>query len=747
MFVTLVLGTAAVVTLGAALLAEGWLDDVGRPVPTTASIMRRHVGAATVLLGFCFVAAALPNWLPAHDHNAFVARSDCAWSWYCDDLAPWSAPAYHAIGAALRVFPGRYGMSTVAGTSFGFAFASLVLLYVFTLRFATMLGREPEARRVATWAVALLAFNPIFLRLAVAGTFWPYSMCALLAAGTAAMRWREREDAAAAVAAAIFLGLAAASNWAVLPWAAIFVVAPIAWPGQPTAGRRRRVVVGVVAALFLGALLVPAAQIAWANMAQMGGVGRSPTGLLQLLTLFPGQIPIPVSLLWALGLVVSLRSPRAFAPVWLAYFGVEWVLAAQVPLESGYPTRFVHGFVSLYFIALFAALGAAHLTRSLSGRASPRRLSAVLAVVIAASVPTATDAWRFLTEDRVLDREIRALTAAFDELPPHGTLVLAPPLMPLVGPREVTGEPVEVHFPLEAYAASMRAREGVVPLVLHLDDLVEGRAVPEGDTLLYVGSALRSWTHWEIDGEVVPGETFNRPMLVRADATWPRTPALTFHVATEQNPLVFQRLGADRVAEVELGFYWLGASGGDTPPPVGTRDDRDAKPGGLGQTGSESNHARSAAQPRDGPVITAEHEAEVLALIEPYTGLAEIEGGWRVTSVSIESDRVVFSLEGPADGNGRIELVHARDDDGTGTRSASFAIRTSASDGGEGPVAAVVATIIANDTELFWSAVDDDRSVLPAPQGVWAVGAVAAGSLLGFLLVGISRRTRRTKPG
>ena len=158
------------------------------------------------------------------------------------------------------------------------------------------------------------------------------------------------------------------------------------------------------------------------------------------------------------------------------------------------------------------------------------------------------------TGENVLERELVALEQSFAVLPEHDLLVVAPRILAPLTDAPSQWDPLEVVFPVGAYEHAMRERGLEPALVVSVDGLPEPR--PGARILLYIGSNLRSFQPHEIAAGVVP-DGLERPDVVRLRDAWTMEVVHEFVIRTEQHEAMSQRLAADRMAEIELGFYWL----------------------------------------------------------------------------------------------------------------------------------------------------------------------------------------------
>ena len=357
-------------------------------------------------------------------------------------------------------------------------------------------------------------------------------------------------------------GFAMASNHVFMALAPMVLLAPWAWS---TASLRPRA--STVPALILWALLLaPSALDVAQSLFQRGDHGGQASRLSEALGLFvpgaretilyfdPRVTPRSWALLCLLGLGVALWRPVVpFVVVAVAWLVTEVPLGGQVPLDGGYPTRYVHGFASHFFASTFAALGAViALDRA-------RKWWPVAAVVMAVAAllpwPLSRESVAFARERRPLSLEARAVSSAFDHLPPCDVIVVPPEIQDDMGCAHRGSDPVEAIF----QSGELRwvyQRRGlrppqVVPANIFSDEQARGRRV-----LFYEGSVYHTFIPCESRERRIPA-SLERPLLTRFRARFTLTPARTFTVTTAQHRFAELRVMADRVPSLTLGFYWL----------------------------------------------------------------------------------------------------------------------------------------------------------------------------------------------
>jgi hypothetical protein len=567
----------AAVVLGLALLGFAMR---GRSASDPLRVGKWELLALLGLLGLFVAESAYETLLlPLHEHNSFIARSDCAIDERCvtDPAGAWSMTTMHGYGLLLELIPYRVG--ALSRLSLAVSVIMLVLVWGLTRRLAVELGFSSAAGVIA---VGVLASNPVIWRLSGAATFWPWTLSWTLAAALAGL-WaaracasehrRERLAGAAGwVLAAMSLAFAAAGNVVCLTLGACLVLGPLCWA---RAGALWRTVwIGPIAVGVFALLVAP-------DVVQGYERAFGPTGIDDSLTvermiedfnplLLDWRIVTPVWALACIGVVTlavarrvrrgAARTPgargralRLLAPIAYAYLVPAAYLgvAAHEVVGSGYPSGFINHHWELVFTAIAVGLALGWLM-GLHRRAwlVPAGLT-VLALLLA---PLAREGWRMALGENVLERELVALERSFAVLPEHDVLVVAPRVLAPLTDAPSQWDPLEVVFPVGAYEYAMRERGLEPALVVSLDRLPERR--PGERILLYVGSSLRSFQPHELAAGVVP-DGLERPDVVRLRDQWTMEVVHEFAIRTEQHEAMSQRLAADRRGEIELGFYWL----------------------------------------------------------------------------------------------------------------------------------------------------------------------------------------------
>jgi hypothetical protein len=558
---------------------------------------------ALLLLAFVGATLQFTPMLPLHEHNSFIARSDCAIDLDCTEPpgGAWSMTTLHVYGWLLAAIP--YHAHALAGLSLACSVVGLVLVWALGRTLMRALNRTELGPVAGLTAVGVLAVHPVAWRLAGAETFWTWSIVCMLAAALAGV-WAglavgdadRRTRIAGALAwpvAAVALALACGGNYVLLTLGVCLGLAPACW--TPAWRKRASGRAAIVRLLVVG---LPAFGVFAVTMTSDYVTGYlrafSDTGLHGTVVwfdirrnfsplLFDRRVSAPV---WIVPMVAALAwlwprpaSPGAsrdwLTPLRLVPLVYAWAIpcaflgiSAGEIIGSGYPVGFINHHWDLWLSALAAGLGTAFivtlldrhpLQQQIGGRV-PAWLSwslalpSALVLVAALWGPRADEGWRMATGERALDRELLALEAAFEQLPEHDLLIVPPRVLEPMTDAPSHWDPIEVQFPKGFYNAAMRKR-GLEPAqIVELDKLPESR--PGARILLYVGSSLRSFQPHEIAAGVVPDD-LDRPVLRAMHDDWEFELAYEFVIETQQHPEISQRLGADRVGEIGLGFYWL----------------------------------------------------------------------------------------------------------------------------------------------------------------------------------------------
>ena len=558
------------------------------------------VGALELLillaLVLAFVGATLQftAMLPLHEHNSFIARSDCAVDPQCTNppASAWNLTTTHVYGLLLSAVP--YRARALAGVSLGCSVVGLVLLWALGRTLMRALGRVELGPLAGLTAVAVVVTHPVAWRLAGSATFWPWSIAWLLAAALAGVwaglsigdadRSTRIAGALAWVVAAGCLAIVCGGNYVLLTMGTCLGLGPLcwspagrAWPDVDTRWRSaalRAVWIGVPAlGLFAAAMIDDYAlgierafgehgiddSITWQNIR---GNFR-PLLLDDRVSTRVWMLPLAACLLWLLA-GVRVLGPLLYA--WIVP-GMYLGLAAGEIIGSGYPVGFINHHWDLWLSALGAGLGLAWIVAALERMRPladmlplPRALTwsrvlAGLAVALALRGNVrAKEGWRMATGERVLERELVALELAFTQLPEHDLLIVPPQLLAPTTDAPTQWDLLEVSFPRGFYNYAMRERGLEPAMVVELDRWDEPK--PGERVLFYLGSSLRSFQPHEIAAGAV-SDDLERPDVRALHDRFAFEPVYEFTLATDQHPQISQRLGADRVGEIGLGFYWL----------------------------------------------------------------------------------------------------------------------------------------------------------------------------------------------
>jgi hypothetical protein len=507
---------------------------------------------------------SLTDGLPLHDHNSFVARSDCCYTMDCTQSprGAWSLTTFYVYGLLLKLFP--YKVVWLGRCTLFVSTLNLLIFSSFVRRLFGHVFDEQQGKRIALWALALLALNPIYLRLATGGTLWPYALLMLwtsLLLGWLAVRSPTPAVWLAWLAAS---SLTVQSSWVFLGLFPLMAICYACWSPDL---RSRKAGIWLVLSLLslvllaLPTLLLVATLVTSANArVGAGNAWFKLQGIFRHQMLWDWRL-FPVVMI-PLVVAALLRLPKQgkwVLPLFFAFCMTEYALANQVNLVVGYPTRFLHGHSSLYFTALAAAVGVENIRQRWTWAAS-RTAALLTAAGLLVSAGLCQESIVFLHQKRVLSQELAQLSKLFPELPNHAVLLVAPDIQTDFKLKERNSDPVEAFFPQAEYSY-VRQKHGWAPAkIVTLDTWLQKptRLTPDGDTmvLVYVGVTLKSFVKDEIREGVVP-DTLERPLLTKLRTHYRLQPVKTFQQSTKDNPKVAMRLAADRAPSVELGFYRL----------------------------------------------------------------------------------------------------------------------------------------------------------------------------------------------
>ncbi len=522
-----------------------------RPHSNVLNLSWRYVAEGALVTLFVMLALYGTSAMPLHEHNSYVARADCAFSGLCvrDPSGPaWSPNFFRAYFWPLRL-AGNYSVARICQLSLGFSVVGILLSGSLARQLSRRAGVAPvHTELVGLSCVLLLAMNPLIIRVAVAGTPWPYVTTCLLGAALACLdaldaARQRRALTSGAAATALFL-LAIDSNAALLALAPLAYLAPTLWRRGTTRWRP--------GPWHAGALVVVAALIApwaYAVLRHMLGGPASVTDRLEWVlppTLEFQVLPLGLGLVTIAGALLAVTRRRAFLPVVVA----AALLQPALPGQSGpffgtaYPVTFINVFLPIAVATPLAALGLIALVTQ------PKWTVVRLLVTAAflAPLPFLGKTMEFATGSRVLERELREISAALPKLPKHRVLIV-----PKFNPKpQPFSAPLNTAFPQGEYHAT-RARLNQPTALLR--PLESKNADPGGpDTLVYIGATMRSFHRSEIRDGLV-GDDFARPSLQRLIRDYQLEPVHTFRMSTHQSKFVALRLAGDKTAWVELGFY------------------------------------------------------------------------------------------------------------------------------------------------------------------------------------------------
>ncbi|MEZ4372334.1 MAG: hypothetical protein R3B07_16020 [Polyangiaceae bacterium] len=515
--------------------------------------------------GLCVASAAVAllgtAHLPIHEHNSYLARADCAWMLDCtrDPAGPgWVPGFFRAYGPLLHAFP--YSVVNHCRFTLVLGLIAALLARHWLVRLLTERGwSAAHARRAGLLALGVMCLNPLWIRVAVGGTTWSYVLVCLFGAGLAMLESQRGSTAArfaAGAAATCFLTLAVNSNLVMLTALPLLWLGPAmqrkgprwwlpsAW--QVAAGMACLVLSLEALSIFRGALLKNA---------------QTQAHLTSYHVFFDWRfLPPTLGLLLLLGIAVAARRR---SPLWaLGYV----MLATQPTLSSyagpvlgpDYPVSLLNAFLGQSLAALFVGVGVAWLLSKAAERGRTRAAVAVLAGAVLLPLPFAREGWRFLRGSRVAERELAAISLALPKLPRHQQLVVPTRIQPMLGDAKPAGDRLELQFPAGEYLATERriGRNPPPPMTLEAMKRSDTPELGAPGTLVYVGASQRSFFPEEERENLVPVD-LRRSELEALYARFDLIPVATFELTAEQHEAIPWRLGAGRVAKLELGFYWL----------------------------------------------------------------------------------------------------------------------------------------------------------------------------------------------
>lgn len=524
-----------------------------------------------LILAFLLAAGLFPDKVSIHDHNSFVGRSDCAWRWSCDSSPyseAWLPPTYHVYGLLLHLVPQT--VLARSALSIALSAAMLLLLQALVSSLFLLYGDRASARSAGFWAMAVLAANPLFLRLAAADSFWPFSLACLLAAGLVLVKSPDsRAPLVDLVAAAALLYFAVMGNYVSAVWASLLVIAPLAWssrlfPGVPW--RRRLLAIGVFGLVF-AALAVPGLLTMFLKTFAGPTSVAATDGMLKgtMVDIWLNQVFLsrstasPLAIVFfPVGLVVLSLRPRLALPVLWAYAVSHTFLGRDQLLADMEPTNLLHFFPSIIFSGFLIGAGMGRISALIPGRRYQVAIQALFGLALLGSIPLQTRGLELFKTRQVLEQELLDLSLRFPELPEHDLLVIPPHSQKNIGGISAAdaGDPVEAYFPEVEYEQAMDDLGRQVPRPMALSDFLE--MGPSGRNLFYLSSTY--FTFLQVELPAMPA-SMERPLLERVRHDCSLEPVLTWRMGTWNHPARFMRVTGDRLEEVEVGFYWISCPG------------------------------------------------------------------------------------------------------------------------------------------------------------------------------------------
>lgn len=471
------------------------------------------VGAAWLLV---------PDWAPIHDHLTFTARSDCALMGCDRDRPGWLPPAYHAYRVWLHLVP--YTSRGLSALSWFLSLCSLAAM----LAWLREVNRDSALPRLALLCCGL---HPLVMRAAVAHSFWPLALPLLWLGALMAARQRPF----AWLAACLAWSLAATTSVAMIGPVIVFVVVAL----RRSTLKRSLLVVPLAAFIALHALPfvmdIHTSTEGFESVAARFGWRH----FIDHTLVDPRTSPLGFTILLLVGVWVGRRSvsiPLTLAILTMLPFVGE-------PLRLGFPVAVLHGFPLVCVAAPIAAFAWAQ---------TPTKFRALPPALLVLTAPFAVEAF---VQPTPIAREQAAIEGVLSALPEHDVLVIAPEILEPRPGHDWSGDPIEVQFPVGFYRNAGHTDSEIV----FLDHFLEH---PRFDrTLVYVGTALRSFQASEVDHHVVRDP--RRPLLQRLEELAELEPVQTFELTTEAHPWIITRVTADTRPKVELGFYRPRVNPGD----------------------------------------------------------------------------------------------------------------------------------------------------------------------------------------
>lgn len=529
------------------LLLLGMLAGLRSPAGTAFPGRWRQQLVWIGVLGV-FAAAA---WLLAdrgslHEHQTFLARSDCAVSGSCDDDRPgWLPPTYHVYRILLLPLTasGRYDSDGIVGLSLLLTLVAASLQHGFLSRFFTRIGEPERGRRVAWASTIFVLANPVTLRLAVAMTFWPWAFCCFWASAWLWLLAEARGGWRAWLAAGCGLALTVTSAAPMMPALSMLM----AWRWRRRLRSCPQLLGACIALISIGLHYFGEMHQGISLLQDFEPLSAMTTHIYS----DPRVIAPSLSALACVGAIVLLKEPQLRVVLLPPVTGL---LLITFSFDEQYPSALLHGFLPIVLFGTWAGCGVEFCSRVWrEGR--PRRFGFATLVVLTLAGWIGTDeGWRALRQPRPVAAELAAIEFALPRLPRHEVLVIPPAFETPLTEAAWGEERLEVRFPCGFYKEVMR-RRGIEPArVVWLDEWLDEPTPPES-TLVYLGGTLASFTKHEVD--IAEERGLERPLLHTLRRRGRLEPVETFEVATDSHPAVTTRLAADRVPAVTLGFYRL----------------------------------------------------------------------------------------------------------------------------------------------------------------------------------------------
>lgn len=476
-----------------------------------------------------------------HEHYCGVGRIACADAPPCHGVTgnhSWASFAFYNLVLLLS-----------GGATRGVLVANVLLMGVAQPLLVYALTRDLAGDRrtgvFAAWALALL---PVHIRMSPTESFFPLAMTLLLAS-ILSVRTYAREGGASwaglsGLLAALTVQTAKIYNLAAPLLLAVLLLAR-------TDGRHirpRHVTLGVV----LFAALAAPHFAALLSSPDIGATSYLPDGPLDFLSkaatnnlfMLPSHTPPALAAAWLLGAgVLLLRRPRAGGTVLALFLGLGLVLLAADPTGVNHPTRLRMQVSLAPFVAVLAGVGLRRLGRGRAGLA-------VLAVLVAGSVPLVPRYDALVREVLVPAHEARFLETTIPRLPPLDLIVTLDTEDRLADAR-VRGDLVETHFPWNELRRSQGpdVQHRTVTEVLADPSVVEGRRA-----VFYQAANAYAWLPEELD---VTGQgAAPRPKVVDLRRRFRVSPieGATGALPASNPPSVRLRFAVD---PIPVGFYWL----------------------------------------------------------------------------------------------------------------------------------------------------------------------------------------------